>query len=450
MWTGGTPSYSLLPLNPHSSKELPLTVASRSEKGMAFGDKKEKRLKESPDSLHDLMLDRSSLSPSFQRECGTNGAGHIAESNAAAEESKKDAEVDGELEEDQQTFEDHDDICRRLERSLGLNCFGDDGRSVDDWTELASVIGYHYAEQMNPAWVRSAGKQNISPSALLLCLIYMERLHVTNPDFRYRHLMTSSDLFVVSLMSACKFLYDVGETGDCYNGTWARHCRIPIKRLNRMEVDFLNGLDWNLQSEAGEFATVMDKVQTDIVRSNLRFHTSMTYADLVALSSLSNGFSSNMILECIASVAKIFAALTASYILFGVLTLTIGAPIALSLTGRASNSQPTSDSSPTARSSSLPLVSTAPVTVCSVLPSSTAGLTCNDSIESLLVAKSSSVHLPKGPYRDLAARRSSLKWLSSEAGLSLAPLHGFSRMGLGLGLGGGGAPNMAHLHFVVF
>jgi hypothetical protein len=55
----------------------------------------------------------------------------------------------------------------------------------------------------------------------------------------------------------------VGEVGDCYNGTWSRHCRIPIKRLNRIEVEFLDALKWNLQSDVDEFDDMMARVQTE-------------------------------------------------------------------------------------------------------------------------------------------------------------------------------------------
>ena len=57
----------------------------------------------------------------------------------------------------------------------------------------------------------------------------------------------------------------MGEVGDCYNGTWARQCKIPLKKLNRLEVNFLTALDWDLHSSDVEFEKMMTKVQTGYI-----------------------------------------------------------------------------------------------------------------------------------------------------------------------------------------
>ncbi|XP_055349093.1 protein CNPPD1-like [Paramacrobiotus metropolitanus] len=163
---------------------------------------------------------------------------------------------------------------------------------VDEWKELAAVVGSRYisAAHLYPAFAATVARQNVSPSALLLCLIYIDRLHDANPSVNVDHFLTSSDLFIVSLMSACKFLYDVGEVGDCYNGTWARDFGIPIKHLNKLEFLFLDALQWNLHADSADFDAMMHNVESEITHFGCQFRDYLTYSDLLVLS-MPGGFS---------------------------------------------------------------------------------------------------------------------------------------------------------------
>ncbi|GAV07675.1 hypothetical protein RvY_17489 [Ramazzottius varieornatus] len=226
---------------------------------------------------------------------------------------------------EEQHFEEHAYVCKRLERTLGLGLWnevtGNGDRDFDDWTELAYVIGSQYGTKLDLNVVKTATRHNVSPSALLLCLIYLERLHSTNGKISADNLMSSSELFIVALMSACKYLYDVGEVGDCYNGSWARQCRIPLKTLNRLEVQFLSALDWDLHSGEAEFENMMAKVQTGIVNSQMKYRPSMTYSDMMALLHFNNLFASLFVKSLFSRIAKVVAVLAASYVSFGVLSV---------------------------------------------------------------------------------------------------------------------------------
>ena len=53
----------------------------------------------------------------------------------------------------------------------------------------------------------------ISPCAMMLALVYIERLRHRNPD--YLQHVSSSDLFLISMVSTCS-LYLLGEPGTRY------------------------------------------------------------------------------------------------------------------------------------------------------------------------------------------------------------------------------------------
>ena len=53
----------------------------------------------------------------------------------------------------------------------------------------------------------------LSPSAVITSLIYLQRLKETNPE--YLNKVPSSDLFIVSMMVASKYLFDDG-TGEFF------------------------------------------------------------------------------------------------------------------------------------------------------------------------------------------------------------------------------------------
>eukprot|EP00064_Thunnus_orientalis_P023101 superscaffoldBa00008414_g23329 len=55
----------------------------------------------------------------------------------------------------------------------------------------------------------------ISPCAMMLALVYIERLRHRNPEYLQK--ISSSDLFLISMMVASKYLYDEGEEEEVFN-----------------------------------------------------------------------------------------------------------------------------------------------------------------------------------------------------------------------------------------
>ena len=100
----------------------------------------------------------------------------------------------------------------------------------------------------------------VTPTSLVLSLIYLERLRSQNPV--YLATVSSTDLFLVSLVSSwiqfgqgflvnvsintssfqmlsSKFLHDDGEEDEVFNESWAEAGYTDIKELNDLEIDFL-------------------------------------------------------------------------------------------------------------------------------------------------------------------------------------------------------------------
>merc|ERR1711953_665437 len=75
-----------------------------------------------------------------------------------------------------------------------------------------------------------------SPCSLVLALLYLERLRSSNPQ--YLNSISSTDLFLVSLLVASKYLNDDGEEDEVFNDEWATSGGLEKKELNRMELTF--------------------------------------------------------------------------------------------------------------------------------------------------------------------------------------------------------------------
>ncbi|KAK9687211.1 hypothetical protein K7432_014872 [Basidiobolus ranarum] len=89
---------------------------------------------------------------------------------------------------------------------------------------------------------------NISPSAILVALEYIQRLKancpskVTGPDAEYV-------ILVVALMLAHKFQDD----NTYSNQSWAVVSKLPLAHINSVEVDFLSSVDFDLYVSEAEY-----------------------------------------------------------------------------------------------------------------------------------------------------------------------------------------------------
>ncbi|XP_026060575.1 protein CNPPD1 [Carassius auratus] len=121
----------------------------------------------------------------------------------------------------------------------------------------------------------------ISPCAMMLALIYIERLRHRNPE--YLQQISSSDLFLISMMVASKYLYDEGEEEEVFNDEWGTAAKLDVQTVNTLEMNFLNAIDWNLFTEPSDFFKVLSQVESSIAERQGMKRGWFTYTDLCVL-----------------------------------------------------------------------------------------------------------------------------------------------------------------------
>ncbi|KAH9257945.1 hypothetical protein BASA81_003964 [Batrachochytrium salamandrivorans] len=114
---------------------------------------------------------------------------------------------------------------------------------------LPSISLQDYAERLI-RYVDSWAGEGQSPrstgvSCALVGLIYLGRLNPINLNFRTVH-----RLFLTAMLCAVKFTEDFRIT----NRFWAKVGGIDLDEMNRLEIEFLRLIQWNLRVSEHEFA----------------------------------------------------------------------------------------------------------------------------------------------------------------------------------------------------
>ncbi|KAH7637617.1 protein cnppd1-like [Dermatophagoides farinae] len=122
----------------------------------------------------------------------------------------------------------------------------------------------------------------LSPESVILAMIYLDRLKKTNST--YLESMTSSELFVASLVVATKFLYDKGGADLVYNDEWATFTNIDLDDLNQLERDFLDAIQWSCYVRPETFQEQMIKMEGLISLNEFRKRNrnTMTYMEMIS------------------------------------------------------------------------------------------------------------------------------------------------------------------------
>jgi hypothetical protein len=127
-------------------------------------------------------------------------------------------------------------------------------------------------------------KACISPCSIVLAIIYMERLRKKNPEY----LKSSSpcDLFLVSLLVASKYLFDDGEDEEVVNCEWAASGSLELKQLNKLELEFLTELEWDLHVDPAHFMAKLTTIEHIVAWKQTQLRgASFTYTEILSLES---------------------------------------------------------------------------------------------------------------------------------------------------------------------
>lgn len=121
----------------------------------------------------------------------------------------------------------------------------------------------------------------ISPCSMMLALVYIERLRHRNPE--YLQQISSSDLFLISMMVASKYLYDEGEEEEVFNDEWGAAGRLDVQTVNNLEMNFLRAIDWSLYTQPREFFEVLQWLEGRVAEQQGMKRGWFTYTDLTTL-----------------------------------------------------------------------------------------------------------------------------------------------------------------------
>nr|XP_046179142.1 protein CNPPD1-like [Oncorhynchus gorbuscha] len=226
----------------------------------------------------------------------------------------------------------HQKLSERVRKRLyyGLDQDG----SLDNLSCPVTDIAVELLQKSAPSPIRKLHKKYaahvareacISPCAMMLALVYIERLRHRNPEYLQK--ISSSDLFLISMMVASKYLYDEGEDEEVFNDEWGAAGKLDVQTVNTLEMNFLDAIEWSLFTEPGDYFGILNQLETSIAENQGMKRGWFTYTDLCVL------------LE----QAAWRQALTAIYLHFAKVTCMLGLVYLTSVAGLIATSLPRSN-----------------------------------------------------------------------------------------------------------
>lgn len=184
----------------------------------------------------------------------------------------------------------HQKLSARIRRRLYYGWDWEADCSLEELSSPVADIAVELLQKAAPSPIRRLQKKYvahvsreacISPCAMMLALVYIERLRHRNPD--YLQHVSSSDLFLISMMVASKYLYDEGEDEEVFNDEWGAAGGVAVPTLNALERNFLSAMDWRLYTDPGEIFEVLSWLESCVAEQQGQRRGWYTYTDLCVL-----------------------------------------------------------------------------------------------------------------------------------------------------------------------
>ncbi|XP_060811866.1 protein CNPPD1 [Bombus pascuorum] len=185
------------------------------------------------------------------------------------------------------TIGNHDEFLNRISKSLYYSKLPVTECLSLPVTELAAelfneVKGGYTLERLDVEEAsRISRNACVSPCSLVLALLYLERLKDCNPE--YLQQVAPSELFLVTLMVASKFLNDEGEDDEVFNTEWALSADLTVLQINQLEKDFLKAIDWTVFVHNQEFWERLQKLEKDVAYREAQKRNWFSYTELTCL-----------------------------------------------------------------------------------------------------------------------------------------------------------------------
>ncbi len=223
-------------------------------------------------------------------DCGFGRVEEIAEKLREIEKREEQNEEEEEIFD--QEFDDFAYSTRRFQKSLyygGENV--DEMPSTSRFSMSVTKIAVREFNAANETRLDRLDEEkaaklskatSASPTALILALLYLERLRKRNKH-DYLNSVSGSDLFLVSLLAASKYLNDDGEDEQVFNNEWAEAVDLDLEDLNAKEIGFLEAVEWRLYVTDDDFRRMRRKVERDVAVAEVRKRKWATYTDLMSL-----------------------------------------------------------------------------------------------------------------------------------------------------------------------
>ncbi|XP_062303276.1 protein CNPPD1 [Osmerus eperlanus] len=182
----------------------------------------------------------------------------------------------------------HQKLSERVRKRLYYGL--DQDVSLDSLSCPVTDIAVELLQKSAPSPIRKLQKKYaahvareacISPCAMMLALVYIERLRHRNPEYLQK--ISSSDLFLISMMVASKYLYDEGEDEEVFNDEWGTAGKLDVQTVNALEMNFLNAIEWSLFTEPSDFFDILSQLETSIAERQGMKRGWFTYTDLCVL-----------------------------------------------------------------------------------------------------------------------------------------------------------------------
>uniref|UniRef100_A0A3Q2TPT6 Protein CNPPD1 n=1 Tax=Fundulus heteroclitus TaxID=8078 RepID=A0A3Q2TPT6_FUNHE len=182
----------------------------------------------------------------------------------------------------------HQKLTERVRKRLYYGL--DKDVSLDALSSPVTDIAVEIFQKSAPSPIRKLQKKYaahvareacISPCAMMLALVYIERLRHRNPEYLQK--ISSSDLFLISMMVASKYLYDEGEEEEVFNDEWGAAGKLDVQTINNLEMNFLNAIEWSLFTEPKDFFDILGQLETSIAEKQGMKRGWFTYTDLCVL-----------------------------------------------------------------------------------------------------------------------------------------------------------------------
>lgn len=182
----------------------------------------------------------------------------------------------------------HQKLSERVRKRLYYGL--DQDVSLDSLSCPVTDIAVELLQKSAPSPIRKLQKKYaahvareacISPCAMMLALVYIERLRHRNPEYLQK--ISSSDLFLISMMVASKYLYDEGEDEEVFNDEWGTAGKLDVQTVNALEMNFLNAIEWSLFTEPSDYFDILSQLETSIAERQGMKRGWFTYTDLCVL-----------------------------------------------------------------------------------------------------------------------------------------------------------------------